>query len=75
MTSVPARQHPQNQGDAADAYTDSAENGARSGAIAVQAVLAAAANQANANDAAQDISAPPAESGGGNDGRTVVTPV
>jgi hypothetical protein len=69
MTSVPARQPPQNQGDAAGACTDSAESGARSGAIAVQAVLAA--NQVDANDAMQYISAPPAESGGGNDGHDV----
>jgi hypothetical protein len=49
MTSLPARQPPQNQVDAAGAHTDSAENGARSGAIAVPAVLAA--NLANADDA------------------------
>jgi hypothetical protein len=54
---VPARQPVQSQGDAAAAGTDSAENGARSGAIAVQAVLVA--NQADANDAVRDISAPP----------------
>ncbi len=48
MTSVPARQPPQDQADAAAAGTDSAENGARSVAIAVQAVLAT--NQADAND-------------------------
>jgi hypothetical protein len=62
IASVPARQPTQNQGDAASACTDSAENGARSGAIAVQAVLAAI--QANANHVAQDISALSAESGG-----------
>ena len=53
MTSVPARQPPQNQGDAAGACTDSIESGAGSGSIAVQAALAA--DQANADDAAQDI--------------------
>jgi hypothetical protein len=53
MMSVPTRQPPQNQGDAAGACTDSAENEARSGAITVQAVLAA--NQADADDAGQDI--------------------
>jgi hypothetical protein len=73
MTSIPARQPPQNQGDAAGARTDSAENGARSGAITVQAVLAA--DQVDDDDAGQDISAPPAESGGGSDGCAMVTPV
>ncbi len=73
MMSVPAWQPPQNQGDAAGAHTNSAENGARRGAIAVQAVLASI--QANANDAAQDISAPPAEIGGGYDGLAVISPV
>jgi hypothetical protein len=73
MTSIPARQPAQNQGDAASAHTDSAECRARSGAIAVPAVLAA--NQANANDAAQDISAPPSESGSSNDGCAVVSRV
>ncbi len=69
--SIPARQPPQNQGDAANVGTDSAENGAKSGAIAVQAVLAA--NRADTDDAAQDILALPAESGGGKDGRAVVS--
>ncbi len=73
MTSVPVRQPPQNQGDAASARTDSAESGARSGSIAVQAVLTA--NQADTNDAAQYISVPPAESGGGSDGHDVASPV
>jgi hypothetical protein len=73
MTSVPARQPPQDQGDAATTGTDSTENGARSVAIAVQAFLAA--NQANADDATKYISAPPSESGGGNDGCAVISPV
>jgi hypothetical protein len=73
MTSGPARQPPQNQGDESGACTDSAENGARSGAIAVQAVVAAI--QADANDAALNISAPPAENGGSNDGLAVISPV
>jgi hypothetical protein len=73
MTFVPARQPPQNQDEAAATGTDSAENGARSGAIAVQAVLVA--NRADADDAAQDISAPPTESGSGNDDCAVVSPV
>jgi hypothetical protein len=73
MTSVPAWQPPQNQDDAAATGTDSAENGARSGAIAVQAVLAA--NRADSNDAMQYISMPHAESGVGNDGRAIVSPV
>ncbi len=53
--------------------TDSAENGARSGVVAVQAILAA--NQAYTDDAVQDISVPPAESSSGNDGRAVGSPV
>jgi hypothetical protein len=65
MTSVPARQPPQDQGDAAAAGTDTTEDGARSGVIVIQAVIAA--NQANANDAAQYMSALLAEHGGGND--------
>jgi hypothetical protein len=73
MASVPARQPPPNQGDAAGACNDSAVSGAGSGSIAVPAVLTA--NQANADDATQDISAPPAESGGSNYGRAVVSPV
>jgi hypothetical protein len=73
MMSVPARQPPQNQGDAAGACTYSAESGAGSGSIAVQAVLAT--NKADANDAAQYISVPAAESGGGNDGHAVASPV
>jgi hypothetical protein len=73
MMSVPARQPPQDHGDAGAAGIDTTENGARSGAIAVQAVIAA--NRADADDAAQYISAPPAESGGGNDGCAVVSPV
>jgi hypothetical protein len=59
--------------DAASAHTDSAESGARSGAIAVPTVLAA--NRADADDATQDISAPPAESVSGHDGCAVVSPV
>ncbi len=73
MTSLPFRQPPQNQGVSAVTHTDSTENRARSGVISVQAVFAA--NRANANDAAQDISAPPAESGGGNDGHVIVSTV
>ncbi len=73
MTSVPARQPPQNQDDAAGAHTDSAESEAGSGSIAVQAVLAT--NWADANDATQYISVPPEESGGGNDGHAVASPV
>jgi hypothetical protein len=73
MMSVPARQPPQNQCDAAAAGSDSAKSGAGNGAIAVQVILAI--NRANADDAAHDISAPPAESGSGNDGCAVVSPV
>ncbi len=47
MTSVPARQPPQNQGDAAGAHADSTESGAGSSSITVEAILAA--NQADAN--------------------------
>jgi hypothetical protein len=72
MTTLPARQPPQDQGGAATG-TDTTENGARSSAIAVQDVIAA--NRADADDAVHYISAPSAESGSGNDGRAVVSPV
>ncbi len=70
MTPIPARQLPQNQGDAAGARTDSPESGARSSSIAVQAILAI--NQDDANDAAGYILAPLAEIGSGNDGNAVL---
>ncbi len=73
MMSLQARQPPKDQGDAAATGTDSTENGARSDAIAVQAVLVA--NQADTDDATQYILGPPAEIGSGNDGHDVVLPV
>ncbi len=50
---IPARQPPQDQGDAATTGTGSAENGARSVAIAVQAVLAT--NRVDVNDSVASL--------------------